>query len=335
MEKILTIVIPVYKVEQYIRQCLDSVILDEEKMEWLEVIIVNDGTPDQSGIIAHEYESKHPQSIKVIDKENGGHGSAWNVGLKHANGKYIRFLDSDDWLSNLSSFVEELKNRDEDLIFTHLAKHNVRNQSSSVVKINNIQYHQVYRTTSFSYVPTGNQYYMYGFWYCTYKKVIFQEEQPLFAEKIFYDDAILFLAPYILGKTMFFLDTTLYNYRIGHNGQSVNVNVEREHAWDYVKVSKSLIEFANRHPNLNKVQSEQRDDFLYYYMKNRFSLFSQLSYHEFRTIIDDFLPYIKKNAPYIKSSPKVKFYRATPSYLAWYCIKLFNKYILKIKRPIF
>lgn len=331
MEKILTIVIPVYKVEQYIRQCLDSVILDDEKMEWLEVIIVNDGTPDQSGIIAHEYESKYPQSIKVIDKENGGHGSAWNVGLKHANGRYIRFLDSDDWLSNLSSFIEDLKHHDEDLIFTHMAKYDVRNQSSSVLKIKNIQYHQVYSTTSFSYIPTGNQYYMYGFWYCTYKKDIFQQEQPLFVEKVFYDDAILFLAPYILGKTMFFLDTTLYNYRIGHSGQSVNVNIERRHAWDYVKVSKSLIEFANRHPNLNKVQSVQRDDFLYHYMKNRFSLFSQLSYQEFRTIIDDFLPYITKNAPYIKSSPKARFYCAAPPYLAWYCIKLFNKYILKIK----
>ena len=171
---------------------------------------------------------------------------------------------------------------------------------------------------------------MYGFWYCTYKRDIFRGEQPLFVEKVFYDDAILFIAPYILGKTMVFLDTTLYNYRIGQSGQSVNVNVERKHAWDYVKVSKSLIEFANRHPNLNKVQSEQRDSFLSQYMKNRFSLFSQLSYREFRNIIDDFLPYIKKNAPYIKTSPKAKFYLATPSYLAWYCIKLFNKHILKI-----
>ncbi len=77
MEKILTIIIPVFKVEKFIRQCLDSVILTEEQMKWLEVIVVNDGTPDQSGIIAHEYEAKYPQSIKVIDKENGGHGSTW------------------------------------------------------------------------------------------------------------------------------------------------------------------------------------------------------------------------------------------------------------------
>lgn len=330
MEKILTIIIPVYKVEKYIRQCLDSIILDEEQMKWLEVIVVNDGTPDQSGVIAHEYESRYPQSIKVIDKENGGHGSAWNVGLKNANGKYVRFLDSDDWLSNLSSFMEELKSHDEDLIFTHLVRFNEQSKSSSVSKIQNIEYNNLYSTSSFSYIETNNQYYMYGFWYCTYKRDIFQREQPLFVERVFYDDAILFMAPYILGKSMVFFDTELYNYRIGQSGQSVNVNVERKHAHDYIKVSKGLIDFANRHNNLNNVQTKQRDSFLYNYIKNRFSLFSQLPYQEFRAIIDDFLQYIKKNAPYIRLSPKAKFYNALPPYLAWHSIRCLNKYILKI-----
>lgn len=330
MGKILTIIIPVYNVEKYIRQCLDSIILDEEQMKWLEVIVVNDGTPDQSSVIAHEYEKRYPQSIKVIDKENGGHGSAWNVGLKNASGKYIRFLDSDDWLSNLSSFMEELKSHDEDLIFTHLIRFNEQSKSSSVSKIQNIEYNNLYSTSSFSYIETNNQYYMYGFWYCTYKRDIFQGEQPLFVERVFYDDAILFMAPYILGKSMVFFDSELYNYRIGQSGQSVNINVERKHAHDYIKVSKGLIEFANRHNNLNDVQTKQRDTYLYKYIKNRFSLFSQLPYQEFRAIVDDFLPYIKKNAPYIRFSPKITFYKYMPSYFGWYCIKLINKYVLKI-----
>lgn len=331
MEKILTIIIPVFKVEKFIRQCLNSVILDEEQMKWLEVIVVNDGTPDQSGIIAHEYEAKYPQSIKVIDKENGGHGSTWNVGLKNASGKYIRFLDSDDWLSNLSPFLQELRNHDEDLVFTNLVRFNEQNQTSSVSRIKNIQYNKEYTTSSFSYINSGNDYYMYGFWYCTYKKDIFQDVQPLFVEKVFYDDAILFMAPYFLGKTMVFMDTTLYNYRIGQSGQSVNVNVERKHAIDYVKVSKSLVEFANRHHNINEVQKEQRNAFLSQYMKNRFSLFSQLPYREFKSIIEDFLPYIQKNAPYIRLSPKTRFYKALPDYLGWFCIQLFNKFVLRIQ----
>ena len=330
MEKILTIIIPVYNVEKYIRQCLDSIILDEEQMKWLEVIVVNDGTPDQSSVIAHEYEKRYPQAIKVIDKENGGHGSAWNIGLKNANGKYIRFLDSDDWLSNLSSFIEKLKSHDEDLIFTHLTRFNEQSKSSSVTTIQNIKYNKPYSTSSFSYIETDNHYVMYGFWHCTYKRDIFKGEQPLFVERVFYDDAILFMAPYILGKSMVFFDIVLYNYRIGQSGQSVNVNVERKHAQDYIKVSKGLIEFANRHENLNRVQAKQRNTFLNKFMKNRFSLFSLLPYQEFKAIVDDLLPYIIKNAPYIRLSPKANIYRFMPTYFGWYCTKLFNKYVLKI-----
>lgn len=329
MEKLLTIIIPVYKVEKYIRQCLDSVILDEEQMKWLEVIVVNDGTPDMSGVIAHEYEARYPQSIKVIDKENGGHGSAWNVGLKNATGKYVRFLDSDDWLSDLSPFIKELRNCDEDLVFTHLVRYDERNQSSTEARIKNVKYNQIYLTSSFSFLDSGNQYYMYGFWYCTYKRSIFQEVQPLFVEKVFYDDAILFLAPYILGKTMVFFDTPLYHYRIGQSGQSVNVNVERKHADDYLKVCKSLIVFANRHQDINKVQTEQRDYFLSKYMKNRINLFSSLHFKQSKALIGEFLPYIRKNAPYVSLSLKAKLYRAMPQYLAWCCIKIFNKYYLK------
>ena len=121
--KLLTIVIPVYKVEKYIRQCMDSVIVPQTEMEQLEVIVVNDGTPDNSAKIAREYAEQYPETIRVIDKENGGHGSAWNVGLKMATGKYIRFLDSDDWLSDLSVLITRLETLDVDLVFTHFNKY--------------------------------------------------------------------------------------------------------------------------------------------------------------------------------------------------------------------
>ena len=100
MEKLLTVVVPVYKVEKYINKCLDSLVVPDKQMERLEVLAVNDGTPDNSALMAKEYEKKYPQTFKVIDKENGGHGSAWNRGVAEATGKYIKFLDSDDWFDN-------------------------------------------------------------------------------------------------------------------------------------------------------------------------------------------------------------------------------------------
>ena len=84
MEKLLTIVIPVYKVEAYINKCLDSLIIDPALMEKMDVLIVNDGTPDNSAEMSREYVKRFPGVFRQIDKENGGHGSVWNLGVREA-----------------------------------------------------------------------------------------------------------------------------------------------------------------------------------------------------------------------------------------------------------
>ena len=90
-----SIIIPVYNVERYLRDCLNSV-LGQTCHEW-EAICVNDGSTDGSKFILEEYAAEDPR-IKVITKNNGGLSSARNVGLERAEGDYILFLDSDDWL---------------------------------------------------------------------------------------------------------------------------------------------------------------------------------------------------------------------------------------------
>lgn len=75
MEKILTIVIPTYNMQDYLRRCLDSLIVPEEQMKQLEVLVVNDGSKDNSSAIAHEYQNKYPDTFRVIDKEKGNYGS--------------------------------------------------------------------------------------------------------------------------------------------------------------------------------------------------------------------------------------------------------------------
>lgn len=90
----LSVIIPIYKVEKYLRQCVDSVI--NQKIENLELILVDDGSPDQCPQICDEYAEKY-DFIKVIHKPNGGQSSARNVGILAAVGEYIVFIDSDDW----------------------------------------------------------------------------------------------------------------------------------------------------------------------------------------------------------------------------------------------
>ena len=93
--KLLTISIAAYNVEQYLKKCLDSFI-EPSIMSQLEVLIVNDGSKDSTLEIAREYEKKYPDTFKAIDKPNGGHGSTINTAIENATGKYFKVIDSDD-----------------------------------------------------------------------------------------------------------------------------------------------------------------------------------------------------------------------------------------------
>lgn len=94
---LISVIVPVYNVEPYIRQCLDSII--SQTYQNLEIILVDDGSPDNCGAICDEY-ACCDNRIKVIHKENGGLSSARNVGLRVAHGEYLGFVDSDDWIES-------------------------------------------------------------------------------------------------------------------------------------------------------------------------------------------------------------------------------------------
>ena len=95
MEDLISVIVPIYNVEKYINRCIDSII--EQTYTNLEIILVDDGSTDNSGSICDEY-AKKDNRIKVIHKENGGVSSARNVGLDTAIGQYITFVDSDDYI---------------------------------------------------------------------------------------------------------------------------------------------------------------------------------------------------------------------------------------------
>lgn len=92
-----SVIVPVYNVENYLRKCLDSLV--NQTLQNLEIIIVNDGSKDNSQEIIEEYQAKFPQKVKSLIKENGGLSDARNFGLNHATGDYIGFVDSDDFVT--------------------------------------------------------------------------------------------------------------------------------------------------------------------------------------------------------------------------------------------
>ncbi|MDR3314855.1 MAG: glycosyltransferase, partial [Coriobacteriales bacterium] len=108
--KFLSICIPAYKVESYLDRCLFS-LLSSRVADLLEVLVINDGSPDNSRAIALAYQEHYPTIVRLIDKENGGHGSTINTALEHATGTYFRIIDGDDWVDsiNLTTMLEKLQ----------------------------------------------------------------------------------------------------------------------------------------------------------------------------------------------------------------------------------
>ena len=233
--KLLTIVVPVYKVEPYIDKCLSSLILeDPELMDALEVIIVNDGTPDRSAEMSREYVKRYPGTFRQIDKENGGHGSAWNVGLGEATGKYLRFLDSDDWFTNLDHLMQDLRNSNADIVMNPYDVVHVPENRIERMKIP-VEPGVLTPIVDSKWGSSEHGLNLRFFWYFTYKTRILKPLTPLFAEKVMYDDAILTWTPLIHGRTFVALDYVVYNYLIGRPGQSMSVFQKRKGAYSYAK----------------------------------------------------------------------------------------------------
>lgn len=254
MQKLLTIVVPVFKVEQYINKCLDSCliyktnvygeeVLDEELMSRLEVIIVNDGTPDKSAEMSREYVKRYPNIFRQIDKDNGGHGSAWNVGLKEASGKYVRFLDSDDWLSNLAFLMTELARTEADIVVTPM--NTVDEKSGRIVKSNepsSVGVEMPIDSDEFG----GNK---SNFWCSTYKTSLLKPLHPLFLEGVSYDDSILYIVPHLRAKSFIAFDFVVYNYLVGREGQSMSVDTQIKKIPDMFANYQHSLAFIQRYAN--------------------------------------------------------------------------------------
>ena len=214
--KLLTIVIPTYNMENLLGKCLDSLIVENDN---LEAIVIIDGGTDKSSTIAHEYEMKYPNIIRVIDKENGGHGSCCNIGLKEAHGKYIHFLDSDDWFDdNLTVFLDRLSSETSDVVFTKRVDE-LSDTNTSEVHSLDLQYNKKYILSSLKLEDLSFE--TFSLHECTFSVNLLRNNNVTFLEHCSYDDTILRLAAFPRIKTISLYDLTLYHYLLGRAGQSV------------------------------------------------------------------------------------------------------------------
>lgn len=202
---IFSIIVPIYNVEKYIEQCLVSIL--EQSYKNLEIILVNDGTKDNSMKVIEKYLSD--SRIKVINKENGGLSSARNTGLEVANGDYIAFVDSDDWvdIDNLIKLYEIARANDLDLIMG-----NVREYPSN----------KVLQLEKYSGIKSGielfeemlrKKEYLETVWKCIYKKEFLQKNNLKFIQGLLHEDTPFMFECLVKAKRVKNENNIFYFYR--------------------------------------------------------------------------------------------------------------------------
>ncbi len=253
MEKVLTIAVPTYNVEKYLTRCLDSILYDELSNEKLEVIIVNDGSTDNSLEIARNFQKKYPNSIVVVNKENGGHGSTINVALKLATGKYFKVIDSDDWVNidEFSNFVNLLEKIDTDLVLTNYSRELVYNGEQIKFEYSKeLKYNKIYDLNKFDFKILGLDYFFMAT--STIKTKVLKESNLHLDEKTFYVDMEYDVYPINYINNFIYLDYDIYRYFIGRLDQSININGYINHRHDHEKVLKKLLQFYKEMDENNK-----------------------------------------------------------------------------------
>ncbi|MGX2951576.1 glycosyltransferase family 2 protein, partial [Ursidibacter sp. B-7004-1] len=239
-KKILSIVVPSYNAEIYLPETMPT-ILSISNLDKIELIIVNDGSSDNTLSIAKQFEKKHPNSVVVIDKENGGHGSTINSGIKIATGKYFKIVDADDWVNseNLNSLVDYLSNIDDDEVISPFIKVFIYTQEERIYEY---KIKEAYKTYSYETFLKETQKLplMHSI---TIKTSILKDNNITIDEKCFYVDLEYntFPMPYI--KTVSYFDKPVYRYRLGSPTQSVSLSSYIKNVKMHRKVILALINF--------------------------------------------------------------------------------------------
>jgi len=259
--KLLSIAIPCYNSEAYMRRCIDSLLPGGDEVE---ILIVDDGSAkDRTGEIADEYEANYPGICRAIHQENGGHGEAVNAGLRAASGVYFKVVDSDDWVNEdaYRQVLEVLRqfvygDGTLDMLVTNFvyekqgARHKrVMQYRTALPKRELITWEDV------KVFILGQYILMHSVVYRTQMLLDCKLELP---KHTFYVDNIFVYQPLPYVKTLYYLDVNFYRYFIGREDQSVNEQVMIGRIDQQIKVTKLMIDYYNQ----GKIQSWK----LRYYM---------------------------------------------------------------------
>ena len=264
--KLLTIAIPSYNSENYLSKCIESLLPGGEDVE---ILVVNDGSKDNTSAIGHEYEAKYPGIVKVIDKENGGHGSAVNAGVEHATGLFFKVVDSDDWVKK-SAYLEILDNLKDfagsDVIIDMLISNFVYEKEGAAKKKVMRYAHALPKDTVFTWNDVGHffkgQYILMHS--VIYRTKLLRECGMKLPDHTFYVDNIFVYEPLPYVKNMYYMDVNFYRYYIGREDQSVNEKVMIGRVDQQLRVNKLMIDYTVRNRKMIFVNKRLKQYMLNY-----------------------------------------------------------------------
>lgn len=256
-DKLLSIIVPSYNMEAYLRHCLNSVLL-EDKLDLFEVIVINDGSNDKTSEIAHEFAARYPQAYRVIDKSNGHYGSCINAGLRIASGEFVKILEADDWYDTkvFAEFIALLENvrGKVDVVYSNMA---CVSADDKPLKYDTFDY------------PEGRVFDFAEITNCTpcrantaicYRTHLLREigyHQP---EGLPYTDNLWTTVPFSKVRKCAFLPKVLYRYWVGRPGQSMSPDIWKRNVSSMVRVLGFMLDEYEKLPK--DIAEVNRDFFI-------------------------------------------------------------------------
>ena len=244
--KILSVAIPCYNSEAYMRKCIESMLPGGEDIE---ILIVDDGSKkDNTAAIADSYQEKYPTIVKAIHQENGGHGEAVNTGIANASGVYFKVVDSDDWVDSdvllkIIGLLKELIAGPDtvDMFISNYIYDKVGQKRKRIM-----QYHSAMPTERvFTWEEMGNM--RLGHYILMhsviYRTGLLRECGLKLPKHTFYVDNIFVFQPLPFVKKLYYLDAEFYHYFIGREDQSVNETIMIGRIDQQIRVNKIMIDF--------------------------------------------------------------------------------------------
>ena len=223
--KLLTVTVPCYNSQDYMENCIQSLLPGGDRVE---IIIIDDGSKDNTGKIADSYAERFPDIVKVIHQENGGHGEGINQGLRHAAGTYFKVVDSDDWLSDDFPAFLDLLEQCEARGGVDLAVTNYYYVHSDGIGDRSINYSSVLpegRVFTWADTRPFRIHQMLTIHSCTFRTENMRKWGCELPKHTFYEDNLMVYLTLPHTRRMVYMNADLYRYAIGRPDQSVQRTV--------------------------------------------------------------------------------------------------------------